>query len=100
MLTQYSASKRVPSPKLATIVTGVMLLLAGLGILFGVYINYAVLLLVIFLIPVSFMMHNFWKETDPNARMMQMTQFMKNMVMLGAALMILAIPQPWMFSLF
>jgi putative oxidoreductase len=33
-------------------------------------------------------MHNFWIATDPMARMIQMAMFMKNLSMLGAALII------------
>lgn len=94
-LTGYAQSKGVPSPKLAVAVSGVMLILAGLAILFGAYIEWAVLLLVVFLVPVTFVMHNFWKATDPNTRMMDQAMFFKNLALLGASLLLLAIPQPW-----
>jgi hypothetical protein len=44
-------------------------------------------------------MHNFWAETDQMTKMMQMTQFVKNMGLMSSALMFLAIPQPWPLSL-
>ena len=34
------------------------------------------------------MMRNFWTVTDPNAAQLQQIMFMKNLSMLGAALMI------------
>jgi uncharacterized membrane protein YphA (DoxX/SURF4 family) len=100
MMAQYAASKGVPSAKMAVYVTGLLLIFGGAGILLGVYTQLAVLLLAVFLIPVSFKMHNFWAIKDPMANMADMVNFMKNTALLGAALMTLAIPEPWAFSVF
>ncbi len=99
MLAEYSKSKGVPSPKLAVFVSGLLLLVGGLGVIFGVYIKFAVLALALFLIPVSFFMHAFWKDQDPNMKMMNRVNFLKNMALLGASLLILSLPTPWFFSL-
>lgn len=99
MMTGYTASKGVPAPKLAVLGSGVVILLGGLGILLGVYVEWAVLLLAVFLVIVTFVMHNFWKIEDPNAKMMDMIMFMKNLALLGGALAFLFVPAPWMFSL-
>lgn len=56
-------------------------------------------LLVIFLLGTSFGIHNFWTVQDPQAKMGEMTNFLKNMAILGLLLMTLAIPQPWQVSL-
>ena len=45
------------------------------------------------------MMHNFWTLADPQLRMADKVNFMKNMALLGAILMFLAIPLPWALSL-
>src|SRR5881397_149774 len=45
-------------------------------------------LLVLFLIPVSLMLHKFWTVTDPMMAQIQMILFMKNVSMLGGALLI------------
>ncbi len=99
MMTGYTASKGVPFPKLAVFGSGIVILLGGLGILLGVYVQWAVLLLAVFLIIVTFKMHNFWSITDPNAKMTDMIMFMKNLALLGGALAFLFVPGPWMFSL-
>lgn len=99
MIAGYSQSKGVPSAKTAVIVTGIMILLGGLGILFGVYIQWAVLLLAIFLVVVTFKIHAFWSVQDPNMKMMEMVHFMKNLALLGAVLMLLSIPI-WVYPLF
>src|SRR5713226_7039274 len=44
--------------------------------------------LVVFLIPVTFTMHGFWAVTDPMMQQMQLAMFMKNLSMLGGALLI------------
>ena len=99
MMSGYTASKGVPAPKLAVLVTGTLLLLGGLSILTGFQPTIGVILLVIFFLPVNFIMHNFWAEQDQMTKAMQMTQFVKNMGLMSSALMFLVIPQPWAFSL-
>ena len=98
-MTGYAASKGVPSPKLAVIVGGVLLLIGGLTILTGFQPLIGVIALVVFLIPVSFKMHDFWTVADEQMKVVEMTQFMKNMALLGAALIFLGVPQPWPLGL-
>jgi putative oxidoreductase len=95
----YAQSKSVPAPQVAVIGTGLLLLIGGLSILTGYQPVIGVAALVLFFLPVSFRMHDFWNETDAQARQSQMIQFMKNMALMGSALMFLGIPQPWPFSL-
>jgi putative oxidoreductase len=45
-------------------------------------------LIVLFLVPVTLAMHNFWAVKDPMMAQMQMIMFMKNVSMLGGALLI------------
>ncbi|GJQ21517.1 MAG: hypothetical protein HBSIN02_18720 [Bacteroidia bacterium] len=99
MMAGYTQSKGVPASKAAVIVSGILLLMGGLSILTGVQPTLGIAALVIFLLPVAIVMHGFWKVSDPNMRMMEMTQFMKDVALMGAALMLLAIPQPWPLSL-
>ncbi|MBI2145907.1 DoxX family protein [Candidatus Woesearchaeota archaeon] len=98
MMVGYAKSKNVPLAKLAVPATGLLLLLGGLSFLLGYYPQIGVLLIAVFLIPVSFIMHNFW-AVPPEQKMVEMVNFMKNMALLGSALMFLAISTPWAFSL-
>jgi uncharacterized membrane protein YphA (DoxX/SURF4 family) len=98
-LTGYAQSKGVPMPREGVLVTGLMLFLGGLGILFGVYVQLAVLLISVFLIITTFKMHRYWDITDPMAQMGERVNFYKNFGLLGAVLMLLAIPLPWVMSL-
>lgn len=99
MMSGYAASKGVAAPKLFVVVTGALLLVGGLSILLGVRPAVGVVALVLFFLPVSFIMHNFWAVQDPMAKMLEMVNFTKNMALMGAALMFLAITTPWPFSL-
>jgi|SRR3989338_4594125 len=99
-LSGYAQSKGVPMAKWSVLLTGAMLLLGGLGILLGVYIQYAVVLLAIFLTVTTFMMHKYWKESEPMAKMGEEINFYKNLALLGAVLILLAIPEPWLAALF
>lgn len=87
-MAQYAASKKVPAPKLGVIVTGIMLMLGGLSVLLGAYVEIGALLIVVFLVPTSFLMHNFWTIKDPMMKQNDMIMFMKNMALTGAAILI------------
>ncbi|HEX7049321.1 MAG TPA: DoxX family membrane protein [Longimicrobiales bacterium] len=97
MLAGYAGMKGVPAPKAAVYVSGLLLLLGGLSILLGFEPRWGVLLLLLFLLPVSFTMHAFWKESG-EARMNDAINFGKNIAMAGALLVFLAIPEPWPYS--
>ncbi|MER7830637.1 DoxX family membrane protein [Streptomyces sp. NPDC095602] len=86
----YAQSKGLPAPKPATLLSGVLLLLGGLSILLGVWADLGVLLLLVFLIPTALVMHAFWKEDTPDGRQAEMTHFLKDIGLAGAALMLLA----------
>ena len=100
MLTGYAQLKKVPMPKIAVLVTGLMMFLGGLGILLGIYVQLSVFLLSLFLIGTLIKMHKYWEVTDPMARMGEYVNFYKNLGLLGAILMLLAIPLPWALALF
>ena len=98
-LAGYAQSKGVPAPKLAVLTSGVLLLIGGLSVLTGFQPIIGVIALVLFYLPVTFMMHAFWKVQDPMAKMGEMVNFTKDVALLGSALMFLAVPQPWPFGI-
>ena len=85
MLAPYAASKHLPAPKLMVVVTGLMLLVGGLSILFGLWVKVGATLLVLFLIPTAFIMHNFWTMADPMARGNDQAHFFKDIALAGGA---------------
>jgi len=82
----YAQSKGVPLPKIMVPLTGVMIIVGALLVVLGWHRFIGAGLLVIFLLPVAFIMHAFWKETDPMARMGEKVHFLKDLALAGAAL--------------
>jgi uncharacterized membrane protein YphA (DoxX/SURF4 family) len=89
----YAASRGVPMARAATLASGVVMLLGALSVLLGVWGDLGALLLLVFLLPTAFLMHGFWRETDPTAKQMEMIQFNKDIALAGAALAFF-----WVFS--
>jgi len=84
----YAASQGVPVASIAVPLAGVLALVGGLSILLGYRAKLGAWLIALFLVGVTPMLHNFWAVTDPMMRQMQMIMFMKNVSMLGGALLI------------
>lgn len=94
-LSQYAQSKNVPKPELAVSGSGIALIAGGASVLLGIKPKLGTLAIIGFLAGVSPTMHNFWKVEDPAQRMNDMINFSKNMALLGAALALLAVEEPW-----
>jgi putative oxidoreductase len=99
MLSQYAEAHGVPAAESAVPATGAMLLAGGASIMAGVKPRQGLAAVIGFLVPVTFQMHRFWEEQDPNQRMNEMVNFSKNLALVGAALMMLKIDEPWPGSL-
>jgi putative oxidoreductase len=84
----FAASQGVPLASIAVPLSGVLAIAGGLSILLGYRARLGAWLIVVFLVPVTLMMHKFWTVQDPVMAQMQMILFMKNVSMLGGALMI------------
>jgi putative oxidoreductase len=78
----------VPVAALAVPVAGVIALLGGLSVWLGFKARVGGWLLVVFLLPVTFWMHDFWNVTDSVAAQMDQINFMKNLSLMGGALLI------------
>ncbi|HVA67475.1 MAG TPA: DoxX family protein [Elusimicrobiota bacterium] len=84
----YAAAQGVPLASLAVPLSGLIAIAGGLSILTGFKAKWGAWLIVLFLVPVTLMMHKFWGLSNPQAAMMNQIMFMKNMSMLGGALLI------------
>lgn len=87
-MAQYAAAKKVPFPKVGVIASGVVGLLAGLSLILGVWIDLGAVLLIVFLVPVTVMIHDFWTQQDPQAKQTELVSFNKNVALIGAALVL------------
>jgi uncharacterized membrane protein YphA (DoxX/SURF4 family) len=85
---EYARMYRVPAPELLVPLSGLMAVLGGLSVALGIWGDLGALLLVAFLLPVAFFMHAFWRETDEQTKANQMAHFMKNMALVGGALVL------------
>jgi uncharacterized membrane protein YphA (DoxX/SURF4 family) len=99
MMAGFTASKGVPAAKPGVIVSGLLITVGGLLVILGWHVRIGLACIVLFLVPVTLLMHNYWVETDMMQGINQKVNFQKNVALLGAALMMLMIPRPWPLSL-
>ena len=84
----YAAQQGVPLAGIAVPLSGVIALAGGLSVLIGYRAKLGAWLLVLFLVPVSFALHRFWGLSDPMMAQIQRAMFLKNVSMIGGALLI------------
>jgi len=91
----FAASQGVPLASIVVPAAGLLAFFGGLSILLGYRAKLGAWLIVIFLIGVT-PMHKFWGIADPMMQQTQMVMFMKNLTMLGGALLITQLGSgPW-----
>jgi putative oxidoreductase len=84
----YARQAGIPLAGLMVPLSGVLAGVGGLSILLGYRAKIGAWLIVLFLVPVTVTMHNFWAVPDPMMAQLQQAMFMKNLSMLGGALLI------------
>jgi len=84
----YASSKGVPMASILVPLSGIIATLGAISLMLGYKARLGAWLIALFLIPVTLYMHAFWTVSDPMQMQMQMTNFMKNMSLLGSAFMI------------
>ena len=82
----YAAAQGIPIAGFLVPASGILAIVGGLSILLGFHGKLGAWLLVLFLVPVTLTMHNFWAVKDPMMQQIQMAMFLKNFSMLGSAL--------------
>jgi putative oxidoreductase len=98
MMSGYAKMKGVPSAEVAVPGTGLLLVLGGLSLITGYRPKLGAALITTFLAGVSPKMHAFWEESDPQQRQAEMVNFLKNMALIGGAMLAAAEPEPWPYS--
>ena len=93
-LAQYAGAKHVPQPDTAVKLSGLLLLIGGSSVILGYKPKLGVAAIAAFLASVSPVMHDFWNE-DENQRQNDMIHFAKNLALLGAAIALAGIEEPW-----
>jgi len=97
-LAQYAETKNVPMAEAVVAATGVALMAGGASILLGIKPKFGTAAIAGFLAGVSPVMHNFWSVQEPQQRMNEMINFSKNMALLGSALALMGVDEPWPIS--
>ncbi len=85
---QFAEAQNVPYAEFLVPLAGILAVLGGISILLGYKARLGAWMIVLFLIPVTLMMHNFWDVQDSDLKMVQQAMFLKNLSMLGGALLI------------
>lgn len=85
---QKVAAAGIPAAEQAVILNGVLMVLAGVLLCLGILPRVAAALLAGSLIPTTIVGHPFWKEEPGPEREQQLTQFLKNMGLIGGLLMV------------
>lgn len=84
----HAASQGVWLPEILVPLSGVMCLVGGLSVMLGYKAKLGAWILFLFLVPVTVVMHQFWAFQDPIMAMIEKIMFMKNLSLIGAALLI------------
>ncbi len=84
----YAAQQGVPMAGLLVPLSGLIALAGGLSVLSGYRARIGASLLILFLVPVTLMIHRFWAIEDPMMTRLEQVMFLKNLSMLGGALLI------------
>jgi putative oxidoreductase len=85
---QVAAEQGVPLAGVLVPLSGVLALAGGLSVAIGYKTRWGAWALVAFLVPVTLWMHAFWRLSNPNTVSVEQVLFLKNLSMLGAALLI------------
>lgn len=97
-MAQYAGAKNVPMAEMAVTGSGALLLAGGASILLGLKPKWGTLAIMAFLAGVTPVMHDFWQAEDQNHRQNEMINFMKNVALLGGALALMGVEEPWPVS--
>ena len=97
-MTGYAQAKGLPAPKFGVVASGVLLVAGGLAIVLGVYPAIAAGAVAVFLLASAVIFHDFWAVPEEQAQD-EMVNFLKNVELAGAALVVLAISgEAWAYT--
>ena len=83
-----AADHGVPLAGILVPISGLIALAGGLSLLFGYHTKLGAGLLVLFLVPVTLTMHDFWAASDPARVQVELILFVRNVLLLCGALFV------------
>jgi putative oxidoreductase len=96
---QYASTKGVPAAEQAVRASGALLLAGGISVITGFKPRQGLAAIIAFLVPATLQMHRFWDEVDAQKRQAEMVHFMKNVALMGGALAMMQVDEPWPVSI-
>lgn len=87
----YASFKGIPSPKAATIASGVVLVLGALSVALGIYGDIGAIALGVVAASTAVLMHNFWAVDDNDEAQSESVHFLKNVGLVGACVITFAL---------
>lgn len=90
-MSKYAMSKGLLFAELNVYLSGVLLVIAPMALIFGVFETAALVSLAVFLLLTAFIFHPYWKETDVMAKMNEQIAFNKEVSLVGAILIIISL---------
>ncbi|MDA9431479.1 DoxX family protein [Bradyrhizobium sp. CCBAU 51627] len=85
----YFRSLNVPVPQLFTIITVTLEILMSVGLILGIGTRYCAILVLLFVLSATAIAHRYWEYPVGPQQIGQYNNFLKNMSILGGALLIL-----------
>lgn len=98
-LSRREGLRSLPYPRILVYVCALLAILGGIGIIIGSHMNLALAAIILMLVFTSLRLHDYWNADTPEAIAIEMSLFLKNIALLGAALMMYSILSPWAYSL-
>jgi uncharacterized membrane protein YphA (DoxX/SURF4 family) len=86
MAVEYTRAKGAPLPELSAPLTGIAIVIAGVMVIIGLWVDLAALIIAAFLFATAYWMHAFWKVEDAMERLQEQTHFQKDLALAGGAL--------------
>ncbi len=83
----FVASKHLPLPAVALAIAMIIELAGGLAILVGLYTRFTAWIVFLYMIPTTFIFHNFWAMQGGD-RVDNMLHFEKNLAIMGGLLLL------------
>lgn len=65
--------------------------LGGISVVLGIWADLGALVVAVLSLAMAVMMHDFWKQSDPQAKQTEMIAFLKNLSMAGGGLFMFAV---------